>query len=148
MAIKNWFLGLLLIILAGMLTAQPTPLRLGGRAFVLPSGWPQTYEPPEVLIRVKVNADSTLGLVSVLDGKTELESLLRQHLLTFAYIPSGDSLAEFDAILDILPPPDAPTLQSKQERTSCWRRSRLGSSKILPASTSALRRIPRPRRRP
>ena len=116
MAIKNWFLGLLLIILAGMLTAQPTPLRLGGRAFVLPSGWSQSYEPPEVLIRVKVNADSTLGLVSVLDGKTELESLLRQHLLTFAYIPSGDSLAEFDAILDILPPPDVPTLQSKQER--------------------------------
>ncbi len=115
MAVKNWLLWLLLFAFAGTLLAQAAPLRLGGNAFVLPEGWLQRYDPPEVLIRVKVNPDSTLGLVSVLDGKTELEPLLSRHLLGYVFIPS-DSLAEFDAILDILPAPETLLTQSKQEQ--------------------------------
>ncbi len=95
-----------LVLLAESLMAQSEPIRLGGNALTLPPDWLQSYDPPEVLIRVTVNPDSTLALVNVLDGKKELEPLLSKHLLSFEYIPSGDSLAEFDAILDILETPE------------------------------------------
>lgn len=110
-----------LVLLAGSLIAQSEPIRLGGIAFTLPPGWPQSYYPPEVMVRVKVNPDSTLGLVSVLDGKTELEPLLRQHLLSFEYIPSGDSLAEFDAMLDILEAPETGSPLDRKAREELLR---------------------------
>lgn len=113
---KPGILFLLLILCAAALFAQTEALRLGGSAFLLPEDWPHRYEPPEVLFRVKVNPDSTLGLVRVLDGKTELEPLLSKYLLAIEYVPSGDSLsmAEFDAILDILQTPESSSIQSKQ----------------------------------
>jgi len=116
MAVKKLVLLAVLILLATALCAQDGPLCLGGKAFVLPEGWPQSYDPPEVLLRVKVNPDSTLGLVAVLDGKTELEPLLSQHLMLYEYIPSSDFLAEFDAILEILSPPEIPAQASTRER--------------------------------
>ncbi|MCB5246874.1 MAG: hypothetical protein LHW57_02460 [Candidatus Cloacimonetes bacterium] len=116
MAVRSRLLILLLLVFAVTLIAQEAPLRLGGKAFILPEDWPRRYDPPEVLIRVLVNPDSTLGLVGVLDGKNELEPLIGQHLLSLQFIPAGDSLSGFDAILEILQAPESPSLQSKQEQ--------------------------------
>lgn len=124
MALKSGskFLGLLLgaMLWTCLLSAQETPLRLGGRAFILPEDWPHQYDPPEVLFRAKVNPDSTLGLVRVLDGKTELEPLINQHLAGYEYVASTDSLSttEFDAILDILQAPETTSALDKKAQAT------------------------------
>ncbi|MBW6514343.1 MAG: hypothetical protein K0B87_06265 [Candidatus Syntrophosphaera sp.] len=85
------------------LSAQDTAFLLKGASLVLPDNWSRSYDPPEVLIRVKVLPDSSLALVEVLDGKKELIPFLADHLSIHKY-PLADSLGisqEFDALLGI-----------------------------------------------
>jgi hypothetical protein len=100
-------LAFILIFLAWTaLAAQSSPQRLGGRLLLLPDDWPKDYDPPEVLIQVKVNPDSTLLLLDILDGKDELGPLLEQFLLTYQYQPVSDSLAigtQIEAVVEIAP---------------------------------------------
>lgn len=70
----------LFLFLAGMLYAQNTTAHLEGEALVLPESWSFRYDPAQVLVKIKVEADSTLSLIKVMDGKEELTSLIQEFL--------------------------------------------------------------------
>ena len=63
-----------------MLSAQNTIAHLEGEALVLPESWSFRYDPAQVLVKIKVEADSTLSLIKVMDGKEELTSLIQEFL--------------------------------------------------------------------
>lgn len=102
---RSGFLALLCvwIVSCAALHAGEAAFRLEGERLVLPDYWSYRYDPPEVLIRVKVMPDSSLSLVDILDGKQELIPYLADHLSVHKY-PLADSLGisqEFDALLGI-----------------------------------------------
>jgi hypothetical protein len=62
------------------------PISLGGKALDLPDNWTEYYEPPQVVFKAQLNADSTLTLISITDGKNELLPFLKEHLSIYKYI--------------------------------------------------------------
>ncbi|NLW18432.1 MAG: hypothetical protein GXY81_01925 [Candidatus Cloacimonetes bacterium] len=119
-------LSLVILLFSGLIWADSQPPRLGAD-LVLPAGWPVYYEPPEVLLRVVVNPDSSLSLGAVIDGKDELEPLLVEYLKQFDYIPAGDSLSlePFAVIVPIFQPDesqflDKRTRQALLEEIETW----------------------------
>jgi len=107
MRLKQLILGGSFCLLCVMGAAQNAEaIRLGGRVLQIPEYWAYRYEPAEVLIRVKVEADSSLSLVQVLDGKDELIPLLVEHLSVYKYLlQAGEATQpeqELDVILELL----------------------------------------------
>lgn len=107
-------LSLVILLFCGLIWADSQPPRLGTH-LVLPAGWPVYYEPPEVLLRVVVNPDSSLSLAGVIDGKDELDPLLVEYLKQFDYIPAGDSLSlePFAVIVPIHQPDESQFLDKR-----------------------------------
>lgn len=107
-------LSLVILLFCGLIWADSQPPRLGTH-LVLPAGWPVYYEPPEVLLRVVVNPDSSLSLAGVIDGKDELEPLLVEYLKQLEYIHEGDSLSlePFALIVPIHQPDESQFLDKR-----------------------------------
>lgn len=107
----RYFLTLILIALGacfgGLLFAEEYPIQFGGNQLVLPEGWSHVYDPPEVLIRVLADTDSSFQLLKILDGKDELAPLLEDYLAGIKQLPEKDRISvqrEFDAIVSIYSP--------------------------------------------
>ncbi|HNT52741.1 MAG TPA: hypothetical protein PKH19_05010, partial [Candidatus Syntrophosphaera sp.] len=114
-------LSLILLICAsiGIALAQSPPLRLTGRPLPLPADWESVYEPAEVLFLAKAESDSSLSLVRVLDGKIEMEPLLREHLTVQTFSLSADSLTagqELPVILDLSTELQSAALQAARDK--------------------------------
>ncbi len=107
-------LSLVILLFCGLIWADSQPPRLGAE-LTLPAGWPVYYEPPEVLLRVVVNPDSSLSLAAVIDGKDELEPLLVEYLKQLEYIHEGDSLSlePFAVIVPIHQPDESQFLDKR-----------------------------------
>ena len=108
------------LLLSAVLAAERAPLSLS-KALQLPADWAKSYSPPEVLIQVKTMPDSTFKLVSILDGKTELDSLLVAYLRSFTFSTSSDSLGigqEFDVLVELQKAPSPPeSVMALQDRS-------------------------------
>ncbi len=85
-------------------SAQEIP-RLIASPLSLPQGWTYVYDPPAITIRVAINPDSTLSLISILGPQQELRALVQQYLLeagTSLVIPNAFSVPSLrDVSLDI-----------------------------------------------
>lgn len=109
LSFKSIFL-ILFIILTGVLPAQNIAAHLEGEALVLPESWPFRYDPAQVMVQVKVEADSILSFIKVLDEKPELTSLLEEFLSSRKAnqlsIPASAG-TELNVIIDIIQVPPA-----------------------------------------
>lgn len=70
---------LILAGLTGLLPAQTISIP-DGPPLILPSSWPYVYDPPQVHVRIAVNPDSTISLISILGSEQELRPLVQEYL--------------------------------------------------------------------
>ncbi|HOD59683.1 MAG TPA: hypothetical protein PKH17_02940 [Candidatus Syntrophosphaera sp.] len=119
-SLKSIFI-FLFFIFVGILSAQNTIAHLEGEALVLPESWSFRYEPAQVLVKVKVEADSTLSFIKVLDEKPELSPLLQEflskckaNLLSVSVSPD----TELNVIIDLIQVPPAYINLITQGKTS------------------------------
>lgn len=156
---RYFSLAIILIFLCqiGYVFAQDAPLRWGGKPLVLPDYWTASYDPPEVLIRVIVDTDSSMFLVRILDGKDALAPLLEEYLATQKYMPERGLIpanTEVDFVIAIYQPSKitpAQPLQAKPatekpelslEDVETWiTRERTGQSLSAPLHNPALQTI-------
>ncbi len=86
-------------------SAQEIP-RLIGTPLSLPQGWTYVYDPPTITIRVAINPDSSVSLISILGPQQELRPLVQQYLLeagTLLVITNAFSVPSLrDVSLDIV----------------------------------------------
>ncbi|MBM4399381.1 MAG: hypothetical protein FJ041_03500, partial [Candidatus Cloacimonetes bacterium] len=95
----------LLAVIAGILSAQESgfimPKIISDPVLEIPVNWKQTYMPAEVMILVDIKADSTVSLLRILDGKTELQPLIEEQLPYLKFTPAIRNGIAIDANLSL-----------------------------------------------
>ncbi len=90
------------LVITSLLSAQQVPIRLSGPALQIPESWEYSYDPPEVLLNLTVQPDSSLALDRILDEKQELLYLVVEHLQKFNFVLPPDSLVACNQLAAVL----------------------------------------------
>ncbi|PKN78975.1 MAG: hypothetical protein CVU48_06600 [Candidatus Cloacimonetes bacterium HGW-Cloacimonetes-1] len=102
--VRNFWLVIVITVVCTCLWAQTdslfvTPRLLLPTRIELPKAWPHSYENLNVLVEVRIYADSSVAFVSLKDPRTELIPLVEQAVLNMRYTPLFEKGKAVESIL-------------------------------------------------